>query len=92
MISNLIGGYNDNIAIIDLSQNNVNYEKIDYKDKINFIGGRGLGVKLLFKHRLISNSLFFGLFAGPLIGTGIPLANRLTMVFHSPLITESLTL
>lgn len=25
------------------------------------------------------------MFAGPLIGTGIPLANRLTMVFHSPL-------
>jgi aldehyde:ferredoxin oxidoreductase len=85
MISNLIGGYNDNIAIIDLSQNKVNYEKIDYEDKINFIGGRGLGVKLLFKHRLISNSLFLGLFAGPLIGTGIPLANRLTLVFHSPL-------
>ena len=85
MISNLIGGYNDNIAIIDLSQNKVNYEKIDHEDKINFIGGRGLGVKLLFKHRLISNSLFLGLFAGPLIGTGIPLANRLTLVFHSPL-------
>jgi aldehyde:ferredoxin oxidoreductase len=85
MISNLVGGYNDNIAIIDLSQNNVNYEKIDNEDKINFIGGRGLGVKLLFNHKLISNSLFFGLFAGPLIGTGIPLANRLTMVFHSPL-------
>jgi hypothetical protein len=33
MISNLIGGYNDNIAIIDLSQNNVNYEKSIMKIK-----------------------------------------------------------
>ena len=47
MVSNFVGGYNDNIAIVDLSQNKVNYEKIDYEDKINFIGGRGLGVKFL---------------------------------------------
>jgi len=85
MISNLVGGYNDNIAIVDLDHNKVNYEKISYEDKINFIGGRGLGVKLLFKSKLVSDSLFFGIFVGPLIGTGIPLANRTTLVFHSPL-------
>jgi|GEM_PF-818877 aldehyde:ferredoxin oxidoreductase len=85
MISNLVGGYNDNIAIVDLDHNKVNYEKISYEDKINFIGGRGLGVKLLFKSKLTSDSLFFGIFVGPLIGTGIPLANRTTLVFHSPL-------
>lgn len=85
MVSNFVGGYNDNIAIVDLSQNKVNYEKIDYEDKINFIGGRGLGVKFLFKHKLASDALFFGIFVGPLIGTGIPLANRTTLVFHSML-------
>jgi aldehyde:ferredoxin oxidoreductase len=85
MVSNLVGGYLDNIAIVDLYQNKVNYEKISYEDKINFIGGRGLGVKLLFKNKLASDSLFLGIFVGPLIGTGIPLANRTTLVFHSPL-------
>jgi aldehyde:ferredoxin oxidoreductase len=85
MVSNLLGGYLDNIAIVDLYQNKVNYEKISYEDKINFIGGRGLGVKLLFKNKLASDSLFLGIFVGPLIGTGIPLANRTTLVFHSPL-------
>jgi len=81
----MLGGYNNKIAKVDLYEKKIGYYSIDYDDVIKFIGGRGLGVKYIFEHKIKSDKLFFGLFVGPLVGTGIPLANRLTFIFHSPL-------
>ena len=78
------GGYNNRLARIDLTNEKITYDLCDEGDISKFVGGRGLGSKYLWDVREESRDRF-GVFVGPLTGTGIPLANRLTFVFHSPL-------
>ncbi|HZW54728.1 MAG TPA: aldehyde ferredoxin oxidoreductase N-terminal domain-containing protein [Nitrososphaerales archaeon] len=84
----VLGGYNGKIAIVDLSLGKVSYEALDEEMLRSFVGGRGLGAKFLWdspmKNGTTSEDLL-GIFTGPLTGTGVPFANRLTMVFLSPL-------
>lgn len=83
-----IGGYNQRLASVDLSSGKVAYQPINEELMINFLGGRGLGIKLLFDDVAsgkANSEGMLGIFVGPLTGTGFPLANRLTMVFRSPL-------
>ena len=84
----LIGGYNQKLAIVDLTNEDIKYEIPDEDDLQKFVGGRGLGTKHLWNTKIVGNRKqqnFIGMYVGPLTGTGVPLANRLTMVFHSPL-------
>ena len=82
----VLGGYNGKIAVVDLGNGKVSYEPQDQDDLARFVGGRGIGAKLLWdslRNTVSQDPLY--IFVGPLTGTGVPLANRLTMVFYSPL-------
>jgi aldehyde:ferredoxin oxidoreductase len=83
------GGYNNRIAFVDLSRGSVEYNSVNEDLAFKFIGGRGYGGKRLFDTSLqtdaLSSQSLIGLYAGPVTGTGVPLANRLTLVFRSPL-------
>ncbi len=43
-----VHGYQDVLLDIDLSSGQINKKEIDQKDLRDFIGGRGLGMKLLW--------------------------------------------
>ena len=45
-----INGYANRIAWIDLTEKRVEYLEVDDDDAVKFIGGRGLGGRLLLKH------------------------------------------
>ncbi|BBD72239.1 aldehyde ferredoxin oxidoreductase [Sulfodiicoccus acidiphilus] len=80
----LKGGYNGKLVVVNLESRKSVIEELNPNYAHDFLGGRGYGVKLLWDN-WSSTSNFFGAFVGPLTGTGVPLANRLTFVFHSPL-------
>ncbi len=84
-----MSGYHSRIIFVDLSRGKtVSWSPFqDFYEK--YIGGRGLGVKLLLE--LTSqdtdplspeNTLIFA--AGPLTGTPVPMSSRLHVVFKSP--------
>jgi aldehyde:ferredoxin oxidoreductase len=83
-----VGGYNGKLAIVDLTLGTVEFESLPTEELEKFIGGRGIGAKFLWDIRKRGKEDprdFIGIFVGPLTATGIPLANRVTIVFHSPL-------
>jgi aldehyde:ferredoxin oxidoreductase len=82
-------GYHQRVALVDLTKSTVDYMEPSPKLLRDFVGGRGLGVRLLSDHGptiepLVPESVLC-LAAGPLTGSDFPLANRLAMVFCSPL-------
>jgi aldehyde:ferredoxin oxidoreductase len=82
-------GYHQRIALVDLTTSTVDYVESPARLLRDFLGGRGLGAALLSDHGptiepLVPESLLC-LAAGPLTGTDFPLANRLALVFRSPL-------
>lgn len=82
------GGYVGRVAHVDLETGRVEYEGFDEELALDYIGGRGFGMHELFQSKPVSAlsiDSMFGMFAGPITGAGVPLANRLTMVFRSPL-------
>ena len=82
----MLGGYRRKIAVVDLSNQSVNYDSVSEEDLYKFVGGRGYGVRSLMNwHARGAPDSTIGMFVGPMTGTGIPLANRLTLVFRSPL-------
>ncbi len=75
---------------IDLDSKKIEEKKIDKDISSKFIGGRGIGVKLLFDMLLPNtdplsseNILIFA--TGPLTGTVVPLSGRHVVVSKSPL-------
>ncbi len=82
-------GYNGRIAVVRLSEDSVEYVEPGEELLRGFLGGRGLGVAIMYRHGrgiepLAERSLLC-VMVGPLTGSGFPLANRLTLVFRSPL-------
>ncbi|MEM4287372.1 MAG: aldehyde ferredoxin oxidoreductase N-terminal domain-containing protein [Candidatus Caldarchaeum sp.] len=77
------------IVKIDLSERR--FEEFSCEDDVLkvLLGGRCLGVGLLARHKSSADPLdpssMLVIAVGGLAGTGFPLANRLTMVFRSPL-------
>ncbi|MEM3800018.1 MAG: aldehyde ferredoxin oxidoreductase family protein [Thermoprotei archaeon] len=75
--------------MVNLTTNEVEYQAIDEHIAELFIGGRGYGVKRLYENsptlEPYSEKSVIGLYTGPVTGTAVPLANRLTFVFRSPL-------
>ena len=85
-------GYAGRILWINLNRNEVRSEKINESTARLFIGGRGLGLKIIFDLNLnLSNVDPYGpenpliIATGPLGGTRIPLATRAAAIFKSPL-------
>ena len=77
---------------IDLSEENIKKEVIDSRVIRMFLGGRGLGLYLIYEKGLFNKSIDpydennpLIIASGPLCGTRLPLATRATAVFKSPL-------
>ena len=77
------------MAFVDLSKGSIDYQQTDPILKKRFLGGRGLGAKLLFDHvgKRVEpfdpeNYLIFT--TGPFNGTSWPLASRYHVTFKSP--------
>jgi len=83
------GGYANRIAWVDLSNKKVEYREVDEEDARKFIGGRGLGGRILFKHGVgkdpLSPENLLIVMNGPLTGTTTPWSGRIVAVTRSPL-------
>ena len=84
-----LGGFNDRVARVDLSEGDVGYESVDQEDAEKYIGGRGLGVKYVFDQGPDvdptgpENLLAF--MNGPLTGTQVTMSGRIAVCTKSPL-------
>jgi len=84
-----MNGWWNRLARVDLSTGEVTYEKIGEDILHDFIGGRGLGLRLLVEEispdldPLEENVLVFA--AGPITGTSIPTSGRFSVSSKSPL-------
>ncbi|MBS3789818.1 MAG: aldehyde ferredoxin oxidoreductase, partial [Candidatus Thermoplasmatota archaeon] len=84
-----MNGWWNRLVRVDLSTGRVTYEKLGEDILYNFIGGRGLGLRLLSEEidpdidPLQENVLVFS--AGPLTGTPVPTSGRFSVSSKSPL-------
>jgi aldehyde:ferredoxin oxidoreductase len=86
----MAGGYMGKILLVDLSRNKLKDEVLDEKLCRQFIGGYGIGARLLFRRQKAGvdplgpdNTL--GILTGPFNGTPAPAGARYTVVGKSPL-------
>ncbi|PSP76831.1 aldehyde ferredoxin oxidoreductase [Halobacteriales archaeon QS_3_64_16] len=84
-----LGGFQDNVARVDLSSGDVNYESIDDEDAQKYIGARGLGVKYVFDQGPdvdpMGEDNLLALMNGPLTGTQTVMSGRIAICTKSPL-------
>lgn len=83
-------GYQGNILRINLTDGTIKKEKLNLDDAVKFIGGRGLGTKILMDEvdpkvdpLSADNKVIF--ITGPLTGTNTPTGGRYMVVTKSPL-------
>ncbi len=85
----MINGYMNKIAWVDLSEKKIEYREIDEDDALKFIGGRGLGGRILVKNCVgkdpLSPENLLIIMTGPLTGSDVPMANRIVAITRSPL-------
>ncbi|WP_226005488.1 aldehyde ferredoxin oxidoreductase family protein [Natrinema salinisoli] len=91
-----LGGFQDRVARIDLSEGEVAYESIDEEDAKKYIGARGLGAKYVFDQGPDVDPLgpdnLLAFMNGPLSGTQVTMSGRIAVCTKSPLtgtITDS---
>src|SRR5271157_4297341 len=84
------GGYMGKILFVDLTTTAIKEEVLEEKMCHDFIGGYGIGARILYSRQKAGvdplgpeNSL--GLISGPLTGTPVPTGARYTVVAKSPL-------
>lgn len=82
--------YNQRLLRVNLSKSNWKVEKINKNDLEKFIGGRGLGVKILSdelnpKVEPFSEENILVFATGPLTGTSVPTGCRYEVITKSPL-------
>ncbi len=84
------GGYFGRLLRVNLDDHSYKVEEIPEKSLLDFIGGRGLGSKILFDELPVNadplgsdNKLIFA--TGPLTGIGAPTTSRFAIVAKSPL-------
>jgi len=87
---NEYGGYAGKILYVDLSNKKIDEETPDDKIYADFLGGVGLGAKILFERMEANVDPFgpnniIGFIPGLLTGTPVPLTPRFTVVAKSPL-------
>ena len=83
-------GYSGKILVVDLSTAKVREEQLEEKLYRDFIGGVGLGVRLLYQRQPgkvdpLGEQNILGFMPGLLTGTAVPASSRLTVVSKSPL-------
>ena len=83
-------GWNGNILRVDLSRGHVSVEDLSQRMAEEYIGGRGIGLRILFDELVPGtdalspeNKLIFA--TGPLTGAGVPAGGRFIVVSKSPL-------
>ncbi|APW96533.1 aldehyde ferredoxin oxidoreductase [Halobiforma lacisalsi AJ5] len=84
-----LGGFQDRVARVDLSEGSVDYESIDEEDAKKYIGARGLGVKYVFEQGPDVDPLgpdnLLAFMNGPLSGTQVTMSGRIAVCTKSPL-------
>lgn len=83
-------GYMNKILRINLTKNAIKEEKLDEKLARNFVGGRGLGARIILDEvdsdtDALSENNRLVFLAGPLTGTKAPTSGRFCASFKSPL-------
>jgi aldehyde:ferredoxin oxidoreductase len=86
----MTGGYAGRIAFVDLTTGKVEEEKLDEDTERDFIGGYGIGVRILFERQKpgidpLGPENIIGFITGPLTGTQAPSGCRYMAVSKSPL-------
>jgi len=83
-------GYQGTVLRVDLTAGTVKKEQLNLDDAVKFLGGRGLGTKMLIDEIDANvdalspeNKLIFA--AGPLTGTNTPTGGRYMVITKSPL-------
>ncbi|MCF6240843.1 MAG: aldehyde ferredoxin oxidoreductase family protein, partial [Bacteroidales bacterium] len=83
-------GTSNRLLEIDLSKQNIKVTKIDTKDRELYLGGKGLGLKILYDRMKpgidpLSEDNIIAFMMGVFIGTGAPCTGRWDAVTKSPL-------
>jgi aldehyde:ferredoxin oxidoreductase len=86
----MVSGYTGKLGFVDLSSGEIHQERIDDSLAHEFIGGYGLGVRILFERQQkgvdpLGPENTLGFTTGPLTGTGVPTGSRYMVVCKSPL-------
>ncbi len=84
------GGYMGRVPWVDLDTGRIQTEDVDEKVRKDFIGGYGIGARLLYERQKahtdpLSPEAIFGFYAGPLTGTRAVIGSRFTVMGKSPL-------
>jgi len=85
----MVNGYNGEVLFIDLTSGAIKKESLPEKTYRDFIGGQGLGIKILYERMKpkvdpLGPDNMIGFLAGPLTGSGIHGA-RYQLVGKSPI-------
>ncbi|RBI64109.1 aldehyde ferredoxin oxidoreductase [halophilic archaeon] len=84
-----LGGFQDHVARVDLTDGAVDYESVDDEDAKKYIGARGLGVKYVFDQGPDVDPLgpdnLLAFMNGPLTGTQTVMSGRIAVCTKSPL-------
>ena len=85
-----ITAVNNKVLAIDLSNSHITTLDISSQDRRQFLGGKGLALKLLYDHLPrdvdpLSPENILVMMTGPTAGTPSPAGNRFTVMCKSPL-------
>ena len=86
----MTGGYAGKIGFVDLTTDEITIETLDEKLARDFIGGQGIGARILFERQKkgvdpLGPESYLGFTTGPLTGTKVPTGGRYMAVCKSPL-------
>jgi aldehyde:ferredoxin oxidoreductase len=86
----VFGGYVGKIGFVNLSNGEIREQELDEKIARDFIGGHGLGARILFEMQKggvdpLGPDNVLGFVTGPLTGTPVPTGSRYMVVCKSPL-------
>jgi aldehyde:ferredoxin oxidoreductase len=86
----MAGGYTGKIVFVDLTTSEIRTQELDPDMIRNYLGGYGLGVRILFEHQKkgadpLGPENILGFTAGTLTGTKTPASGRYMAVSKSPL-------
>ena len=86
----MTGGYTGKIGFVNLSSGEIREQALDEKLARDFIGGHGLGARILFENQKgrvdpLGPENVLGFVTGPLTGTPVPTGSRYMVVCKSPL-------
>ncbi len=86
----MLGGYAGRVLFVDLGRGTIHEEKLPERIYREFIGGYGLGIRILYEHMKpkvdpLGPDNMLGFIAGPLATANVPGGGRYMIVAKSPL-------